>query len=61
VVESEDKSAADLIVGIDSEQVKTADDFLSYIEAKRPGDRVEVVILRGGKELRLPLVLGGEQ
>ena len=60
VVESEDKSAADLIVGIDTEKVKTADDFLSYIEAKRPGDRVEVVVLRGGKELRLPLMLGGE-
>ncbi|MFN8856968.1 MAG: S1C family serine protease [Planctomycetaceae bacterium] len=61
VVESEDKSAADLIVGIDGEPVKTADDFLSYIEAKRPGDRVVVTVIRGGKELQLPLVLGGEQ
>jgi len=59
-VETEDKSAADLIVGIDEERITTADDFLSYIESKRPGDRVNMVVVRRGKELRIPLVLGGE-
>ncbi len=61
VFETEDRSAADLIVGLDGERVKTADDFLSVIESKRPGDRVTISVMRGGKELRIPVVLGGEE
>lgn len=59
LVESEDKSAADVIVGVDDEKVTTADDFLSLIESRQPGDQITVVVLRQGKELRVPVVLGG--
>jgi S1-C subfamily serine protease len=58
-VESIDRSAADLIVGVDGQKVTSADDFLSLIEAKSPGAKVMVTVVRQGKELHVPVVLGG--
>lgn len=54
-----DRSTADLIVGVDGQKATTADDFLTYIESKNPGDRVTLQIVRGGREVRVPLQLGG--
>ena len=54
-VKSEDRSAADLIVAIDDQKVVTADDFLGYIEGKRPGDEVVLTIVREGR--RIPMAL----
>lgn len=54
----EDRSAADLIVGIDEEKIVTADDFLSYIEGKRPGDEVVLTVIREGRKTQVPLTLG---
>ena len=54
----EDRSAADLIVAIDDEKIVTADDFLSYIEGKRPGDEVLLTIVREGRKIQVPLTLG---
>ncbi|MFO0902943.1 MAG: trypsin-like peptidase domain-containing protein [Pirellulales bacterium] len=45
-----DRSQADLIVGADGKRVKTADDMLSIVEAKRPGDVLELAIVRNGQE-----------
>ena len=61
VTESEDKLSADLIIGVDGKTIQTADDFLSAIEAHQPGERVVIRVLRGGKELEIPVVLGGEE
>jgi S1-C subfamily serine protease len=52
-----DRSAADLIVGIDGKRVKTADEFLDAIESKRAGEQVVISIVRGGQERQVPLVL----
>jgi S1-C subfamily serine protease len=60
VVESMDRSAADLIVAVDGTKVTTADDFLGIIEARHPGDRITLTVVRKGKELQVPIVLGGE-
>jgi S1-C subfamily serine protease len=60
VVDSVDRSAADLIVAVDGKKVTNADDFLSIVEAKEPGDQVSLTIVRKGKELQVPVVLGGE-
>ncbi|HAW33007.1 MAG TPA: serine protease, partial [Planctomycetaceae bacterium] len=46
-IERVDRGAADLIVAVDSRPVKTASDFLDYIESKKPGDTVTVSVLRG--------------
>ncbi|MEZ6048051.1 MAG: trypsin-like peptidase domain-containing protein [Planctomycetaceae bacterium] len=57
VVERVDRSVADLIVGIDGQEATTVDDFLTYIETKKPGDRVIIEILRDGEKLRIPVLL----
>jgi S1-C subfamily serine protease len=61
IMERVDRSAADLIVGIDGEKVKTTDDFLSYIDEKKPGDQVLLTIVRGGRKVEVPLTLGSAE
>lgn len=56
----EDRSAADIIVEVDGEPVKTAAEFLGHIESKKPGDVVEVTVLRSGRRVPIRVVLGGE-
>lgn len=60
VVESVDRTAADLIIAVDGQKVASADDFLSVIEAKAPGSEATLTIIRQGSELSVPLVLGGD-
>jgi S1-C subfamily serine protease len=56
-VETIDRSAADLIIAMDGEPVLTADDFLGYIESKDPGDQITLTVVRGGRELKVVVVL----
>lgn len=57
-----DRSAADLIVGLDGQPVKTADDFLNLLESKQPGDQVVVTVIRGGRQVDVPVRLeAGEE
>jgi S1-C subfamily serine protease len=53
-----DFASADLITAIDGEPIKNADDFLTAIESKRPGDRVELAVIRDGQEFKVPVILG---
>ncbi|MGE5194910.1 MAG: S1C family serine protease [Deltaproteobacteria bacterium] len=59
VVESLDRTAADLIVAVDGQKVTSADDFLGIIEAKEPGAKVDLTIVRKGKEMHVSVVLAG--
>ena len=52
-----DQSAADLIVAIDDQKIANAEDFLGYIEGKRPGDEVTMTIVRDGRRIQVPLTL----
>ena len=52
-----DQSAADLIVAIDDQKIVNAEDFLGYIEGKRPGDEVTLTIVRDGRRIQVPLIL----
>jgi len=52
-----DRSAADLIVGVDGKPIRTADDFLTIVDAKRPGDKVTLDVLREGRQASVPLTL----
>jgi len=52
-----DPSSADLIVSVDGQPIKTRDDFLSAVEAKRPGEQVVLGIVRNGREVSVPLRL----
>ena len=50
-------AAADIIVAVDGQPIKTADDFLNAIEVKQPGDQVVITVLRSGRQLQVPLRL----
>jgi S1-C subfamily serine protease len=58
-MKSLDRTAADLIVAVDGQKVTSADDFLGIIEAKEPGAKVELAVMRKGKEMRVSVVLAG--
>ena len=58
VFEHSDRNKADLIVGVDRQNIKTADEFLGLIESHEPGEQVELTGIRDGKELHLPVRLG---
>jgi len=53
-----DVSTADLIVSVNGEPIKTADDFLSAIEMHPPGAEIIVRVLREGRQIDVPLRLG---
>ena len=57
----EDRNAADLIIGLDDQKIANAEDFLSYIEGKRPGDQVELTIVRDGRKMHVSLKLGSTE
>ena len=54
-----DHLVADMIVAVDDRKVETADDFLGYIESKKPGDQVMLTIIREERKMKVPVVLGG--
>ncbi len=56
--ETVDHSQADLIISIDGQKVKQADDLLSVIETKKAGDTVSLTVIRDGKSLQVPVTLG---
>lgn len=53
-----DLSHADLIVAVDGKPVRTADDLLSEIETKRPGDETVLTVVREGRRVNVGVVLG---
>ena len=53
-----DRSSADLIMAVDGQPVKRADDLLSVVEQKRPGDQVVLTTVREGREANVAVVLG---
>ncbi len=55
--QSVDRSRADLIIAVDGRKVETFDDLLSYVESKKPGDRVVLTILRQARQMAVPIEL----
>ncbi len=58
VVRRLDPETADVIVAIDGKPVTSVDDLLTEVEAHAPGDRVTVTVVRGGREVDVPVTLG---
>ena len=56
-----DRAGADVIVAVAGQNVRTADDFLSAVESKNPGDQVLVTVQREGHKLDIPVVLDAEK
>jgi len=56
-----DRTAADLIIGVDGRRVRTPEEFLTAIEAHQPGDRATITVFRDGTEVDVPVRLEAEQ
>jgi S1-C subfamily serine protease len=51
-------AGGDMITAIDGVEVKTFSDFIGYlIKHKSPGETVTLTVLRGNKELEIPILL----
>jgi S1-C subfamily serine protease len=46
-----DRSAADVIIAVNGQPARTADDFLSVIDSFHPGDEVTITVHREGREV----------
>ena len=54
---TEDLSSADVITAVDGHPTRSLDDFLSRVEAKKPGEEVVLTIRRQDQQLKLPVRL----
>lgn len=59
--ETPDYDYADRIVAIDGKKVETYSDLIQFVETKKPGDTVEVTVIRQGRKLTVPVVLGEQK
>ena len=48
----------DIITAVDGKTVKTMQDLSAAIKAQKPGDEVELTVLRNGKEIAVAVTLG---
>ncbi|MEL7499357.1 MAG: trypsin-like peptidase domain-containing protein [Planctomycetota bacterium] len=58
---SYDKDAADRILAIEGMPISSTDDLQEALDRHKPGERVELRVLREGKEILVPLTLGLER
>jgi S1-C subfamily serine protease len=56
-----DKSSADRIISVGNSQVNTTDDLLDVLDRYKPGQQVDVQIMRGGQLLNVPVILGRDR
>lgn len=57
--DDEDLRGGDLIIAIDDQEVNNFEDFMSYLLAyKKPGDEIELTVLRDHEEVTLDLSVG---
>lgn len=59
--ETPDYDYADQIVAVNGEKVATYSDLIRLIETKKPGDEVTVSVLREGRQVDIPVVLGQQR
>jgi len=58
VLESVDRTAADLILAINDQPTTTVEAFLEFLAQRQPGERVEVTVQRDGRPLKIVVRLG---
>lgn len=51
------KDGLDIIVGVSGQRVKTGEEFITLIEEHKPGETVELEIIRANQPMKLPVVL----
>lgn len=60
VMESIDRNYADIVLAIDGQRLETAADFMEQIESRKPGEVVELTVLRDGQTLTVSVKLAGD-
>ncbi|WP_339909963.1 S1C family serine protease [Symmachiella dynata] len=60
VLQKIDRSAADIIVAVNGKKTPTAEEFLTIVERHKPGETVELTILRQGRTAHVKVQLGGD-
>ena len=58
---SQGEVTGDVIVRLDNEEVRDFDDLANYIDSKNVGDTVDVVVVRDGSEVTIPVTLSAWQ
>ncbi|MGE3777820.1 MAG: S1C family serine protease [Pirellulaceae bacterium] len=53
-----DTAAADVIVAVDGQPIKTGDALQELLDTKQPGDRIVLTVVRAGRPVEVPIVLG---
>ena len=48
----------DVITAVDGKAVATMQDLSAAVKAQKPGDKVELTVLRNGKEIAVAVTLG---
>ena len=56
-----DRDYADLIVAVDGQPIKSADDLLSAIERRQVGEETVVTVFREGRQINVGVLLGAEE
>ena len=60
-VDSLGHATGDVIVRIDTQDISGYDDLANYIDSKQVGDTVNVVVMRNGSEVTVPVTLNAWQ
>ncbi len=53
-----DPDTADLIVAVEHKRVRTVEELLTEVEKHKPGETIRVTVVRDGKPVDVPVVLG---
>jgi S1-C subfamily serine protease len=56
-----DRQAADLIVAVDNQPVRTGDDFLAIIESRQPGTEVTLTVVREQRRVNVAVQLSASE
>lgn len=51
------KEGFDLIVGVSGQRIHSGEDFITAVEEHKPGETIELDIIRRGEPMKLPVVL----
>lgn len=51
-------AGGDIVLALDGQEIRRLDDLTRLLDARRPGDRANVLIRRGPTQLTVPVVLG---
>jgi len=56
--QGEPKAGGDVVTALDNSPIANVQDILSYLNGKRPGDKVTLTVQRAGQSIAVPVELG---